>query len=296
MSICGWYEYYVVDEASKQVSLAMQFHKRGSATPDNAAAELRTLEELTHELDGTIPIRLVRKLLEDNLGGAVDLLPPSFALGYYYFLLQRAAEHVHNLCWRPRYDDLPREQRPHHQLAHAIRARETESGVTIPSYDDPVIDRAHFSIKVGLLLRRWPECSTRMTFLRWLQYLTQISDDNEGGSRAGPYRNPREGTSVYRFLFHVPTLRVAEQPVTSIGLQLRSVDDRPLLNVLKEEIEEAEDDEERQNLMEEYETIRTCLEELRYEPESLEDVLQTHAMKPSAFWECRLPRNDYLGP
>lgn len=283
MSTRGWYEFYVVDDARKEVSLAIQFYKWGDATPENALAELGTLREVTDRLQ-RVPVQLTRELLRDNLGSAFEQLPASFSLGCYYFFLQRAAEEERLAMFRlGRFADLPKEQRPDYQLGFAVGESQVLAGYRPPPKSgDPVVDRAHFSIAVATLVRRWRECSTSMNFLRWLQYVTQITKEIDMGCLAGDYEPPWDIAHLYRFFFRVPELAVTDQRVEEIELELCDRGGKPLPG---QDAGAAERDE-----------LRALFEREGFRPASLSKVLETHELVSSALWTGQLPRHHYLGP
>jgi hypothetical protein len=212
MSTRGWYEYYVVDALEREVSLAMQFYKWGDATPGNALAELGLLQEKTDLLGRHIPVGEVRTLLLDNLGSAYGSLPDSFLIGCYYFLLQRA-EKEQSPFRRCRYAHLAEQKRPDYLLGYALGVAEAKQGFEHPHHDDPTIARVMSSIGVGTLLRRWRDHCARMTFLEWLQLITQVEEEVRMGSLAGPYTQPFDTSYVYRFFFHVPGIGLTRQLV-----------------------------------------------------------------------------------
>lgn len=117
MSTRDWYELYVVDEHDRRMELSMQFYKWGDAVPGNAVYELERLEALTRQFQGVIPTHLVDDMLRSNIGESHALLPRSFALGNYFFLLLRADHEVRWGSWNLReWSSLPKEERPDFKL------------------------------------------------------------------------------------------------------------------------------------------------------------------------------------
>lgn len=293
MSTRAWYEYYVIDRAKNELSLAMQFYKWGDASVHNAVCDLEALLAATGKFGGSVPVRHVTEMLKDNLGDAVESLPPAFALGAYYFLIQRAFEEVRSPFRGLRYHDLPEEERPDYKLGYAVGVAKVERGRVMPRHDDPVIERAHFSIQVGTLVRRWLDCSTRMNFLRWLQYITQFTREIEMGCIAGEYVKSDDISYTYRLFFTVPGLDEVEQRIESIGLEICDAAGRPLRQALLDELEGVPTEDRH------LEPRRTPPAELRRvleERVSLEDMTRAHHRTTSPFWEGRLPRGGYLGP
>jgi len=296
MSTRSWYEYYVVDESTRELSLAMQFYRWAHAEPDVAVAEVDHFTSLTARLNHEPPVELVRNMLQDNLGSAFSLLRASFPLGCYYFLLTRAREELSTFAlWRNDAGGLPEEERPDYRLGFAVGHAEGMRGCRIPSFDDPVIDRAHFSISVGMFVRRWLTCSARMSFLRWIQLITLTAEKPDMGSIAGDYRKPMDISYVYRVFFHVPAIVAEGQRVDRIRLELCDASGKGLLQHLAQESERARGDE-CEWLKEQYRDVPCAVEQLQEGPTALDSLLRTYTLVPSPFWDLRLPRNEYLGP
>ena len=293
MSTRAWYEYYVIDRAQDELSLAMQFYKWGDASVSNAVCDLDVMQAATQALEGVVPVRYVGELLESNLRGAVEHLPSSFALGAYYFLVQRAAEEVHNPFRGFSHRHLPEKERPDYKLGYAVGHAEGLGGRLMPEHADPVIERAHFSIQVGMLVRRWSECSTRMNFLTWLQYITQLTEQVEMGSIAGDYEKPFDVSYTYRFFITVPSIDVKAQRRDSIGLEICDAAGRPLW---KELIDELEGVPAEYSHLEDRPSPHRGLARVIAERASLEDEARAHRLTTSPLWERRLPRGGYLGP
>ncbi|MCO5170383.1 MAG: hypothetical protein M9894_28945 [Planctomycetes bacterium] len=297
MSTRGWYEYYVVDEGRKELALAFQFYKWGDATPENAIGEVETLRALTRKLNGKVPVQHVHELLRDNLGPAFDHLPAEFPLGGYYFLLQRAAEE-HRLypfrSWRGA--DLPREERPDYKLGFEVGEAAVARGFRIPRTGDPVIDSAHFSIAVGMLVRRWEACSTELNFLTWLQFITQITREVDMGCIAGHYERPWDVSFLYRFMFRVPSLTDVDQRVKRIDVELCTGGGAPLLPTSRRAKRRADADADVELDAPERAELRRLLASSRIARAALDELRTTHRLLTSPFWERRLPRGPYLGP
>ena len=211
----------------------------------------------------------MREMLRHNLAEAYADLPPAFLLGAYYFFVQRAAEDISLRPFRARWDG-PQEECPEYQLGFAVGKAQALAGYEIPSRGDPVIDRAHFSIAVGRLVRPWGECSSSMPFLSWLQDVTQVTRAVDMGAIAGDYRQPFDVSYVYRFFFHVPALDATLQTVDAIEVEMCDPGGAPL------------DEPE--------------LERKGRGVASLASVRRTHARVTVPFWEGNLPRGSYLGP
>lgn len=91
-------------------------------------------------------------------------------------------------------------------------------GVDIPKHEDPVVDRAHFSIAVGHLVRTWREHQHERTFLGWLQRIAEIDEEQNYNYRTGYYRKDVEMSYLYRFFVHVPHL-ARPQPIDAITIE-----------------------------------------------------------------------------
>lgn len=119
MSTRGWYEYYVLNEADRTISLSMQFYKWGDAIPGNALCELSALKRILQSLDGRLPVFLLDEMLREQLGAAYSQLPQSFPVGCYLFFLQRAQEEE-TMFKKLRYAGMRREDRPDYQYGFQI--------------------------------------------------------------------------------------------------------------------------------------------------------------------------------
>ena len=295
MSTRGWYECYVVDDARQEVSLGMQFYRWGDAVPENALAERDELESVIDHFGGRLPVELVGGLLRDNLGEAFEQLPLAFPLGCYAFLLLRAAEEVRSPFRKFRYARLPKEERPDYQLGFAVGLAEGRQRLKVRSTGDPVVDRAHFFIRVGHLVRRWSDCSADMPFLSWLQYLTQDTLEVDMGLIAGNYECPLDVAFQYRLFLRVPGIVPQAQPVSSVGLEFCAPGGMRLLEALAEQIA-ASNRSERKHLEAERDEILRLTDSAELEPISLEELRATHTEVPSPFWGGPRPRGSYLGP
>jgi hypothetical protein len=112
-----------------------------------------------------------------------------------------------------------------------------------------------------------------MTFLRWIQYITQPTKKIAMGAIAGDYVMPLDVSYVYRFFFRVRTFDAPEVSVDSFGLQVCDQRGRELRTELLAQPRDG------------YDQVM-----------SLDQVLTAHPLISSPFWERRLPRNGYLGP
>lgn len=295
MSTRAWVEYYVVERSTRRVSLAMQFYRWAYAEPAHAAADVRELMRLTREQDGAIPVGLVRELLEENVHDAVRWLPESFPIGCYFFLLQRAVEETDRLWPVWRKSGMAEEERPDRILSNEVDEAMKAKGIATRSCGDPIIDRAHFSIGVGRFARRWEESSACMTFLRWLQYITQATAEIDFGSVAGQYEKARE-SYTHRVFFHVDHVARDTQPIDAIELEVCSGGGRSLGEQLRAVLADAEDEEDRETWLQQHAEAIRALENGPFRLTSLAEVLRDHELVSSAFWESRVPRGGYLGP
>jgi len=241
----------------------MQFYKHGDAVPFNAICELDRLEEMLGELDRSVPVAAVDELLEVNVGEAREVLPSSFSLGYYLFLVLRAELDV---SWPPltsyAWRDLPEEQRPDVQLAREVGIEGANQGYPLPDYSHPVLNRVHFSIAVGQLVHTWRRHNTKLTFLQWLQRITKITARCPAGYIAGGYRQSTD--------------------ISYLDLDVWA------------ELEEREDPEEW--LIEEVGECAKAIEDLGERRTSLDELRRSYDLVSGPFWGGEIPRGDYLGP
>lgn len=298
MSTRGWYELYVVDDGRREVSRAMQWYKWGGATPENALEERALLQSLIARLGHRPPVHLVDDLLRDNTGDAFAVLPRGFALGCYCFFLLRAAEELRSAPFRPpEWLLLPESQRPDYQLSAAVSEASALQGYRIPLTGDVTLDRAHYSIEVGKLVRRWVDHSADLTFLRWLQYLTQVSNKMRMGSLAGDYEAPWFDVSYrYQLFVRVPALDARNQRVTDIRIDLGGEGGGDLLDEVNAELAKADRADDRAYLTAERARLAELLDGARPHLTSLDAIRETHALVPSPFWAQQIPRLQYLGP
>ncbi|SLM29902.1 hypothetical protein MTBBW1_2010011 [Desulfamplus magnetovallimortis] len=121
MSTRGWYEYYTINPASKQITLSLQFYKWGDATPGNALCEWEFFAKKINETEGRLPIYYVDDMLRQQLVDLYASLPENFSVAIFLFMLQRAREESRPLSqWRWKRLDMPLEQRPDYRLGYAI--------------------------------------------------------------------------------------------------------------------------------------------------------------------------------
>ncbi len=292
MSTRGWYELYVVDEASSRMELAMQFYKWGDATPGNALYELNRFEALFDVLQGCVPVDLVDQLLEFSVGAARAHLPRAFSLGYYLFLLLRADDDTSS-PWRAwEWADLPKEERPDYQLGYQVGLESVRQGVKLAANLHPVLDRAHFSLAVGRLVHTWRKHQHEMNFLKWLHWITMISDKRvDFGHIAGDYRQAWDIAYLYRFFVHVPRLDGAQQ-IEAITLQLCEANGDELDAARGRADEDALDEWE----IEQAREHAKILSRLGDRREALDVLRRTYDLVPSPLWLGEVPRGDYLGP
>lgn len=123
-----------------------------------------------------------------------------------------------------------------------------------------------------------------MNFLRWIQYITQVTKVIDMGSLAGDHEPPSRIDHAYRYrvFLRVPEVAGADQRVDGIHLELLNSSGEPLL------ADPAHSDER--------EDLRELMKTAKCEPVSLKALGETHELLSSAFWSGELPRGDYLGP
>lgn len=147
-------------------------------------------------------------------------------------------------------------------------------GLDPPDAKDPIVAQAHFSIDVGRLIRHWEHCWKEMSFLAWIQYITQPTRERDMGSLAGSYERLRDADFLYRFFFRVPRLDPSAQPVCWIGMEALSDRTRE------------EDRQEIESWM------------ARVTPgsrTSLAALARDYRLLREPMWEKRTPRRTYVG-
>lgn len=282
MSTRGWYEYYVLNEADRTISLSMQFYKWGDAIPGNALSELSALKRILQSLDGRLPVFLLDEMLREQLGAAYSQLPQSFPVGCYLFFLQRAQEEE-TMFKKLRYAGMRREDRPDYQYGFQIGYAQARHNVSLQEYPDEYVESANGSILAGRFVRPWSDYSLKYSFLIWLQYLTQPTLDADMGSIAGDYRAPFDISYIYRFFVFVPEMDYGQR-IGDIRLQ---VCDRRGANLPVEnwgDIQEEEDDESSY----EADAVNELREGFSYggeKPYSLQEAVKAYEMIEAKFWE-----------
>jgi hypothetical protein len=204
MSTRAWYEYYVIDQERQRMSLAMQFYKWGDGTPENALEEWQFFRDQLNRADGRLPIVWVEDLLREQLGLLYGSLPENFSTGAFLFLLQRAAEErspFHHWGYR----DLPKEQRPNYRLGFAIGKAMALAGFQPRSHPNPYLDTLLAFVGAGHFVRRWRDYGAKLSVLDWLQYLTQVTFEQDMGSIAGSFVSSSDVSFRYRlFIWNEP--------------------------------------------------------------------------------------------
>jgi hypothetical protein len=294
MSTRGWYEYYVVDRSARTMSKAMQSYCWGDPGPAGAVEDRAMLERVTELLDGRPPLRFVHDLFDENLGEARRTLPLGFELGAYYFLLQRANDDENSLFRPWRILGAPKEEQPDYRLGYLVGRAQGKGGYSIPTWEHAVVDRAHFSIEVGILVHRSPECSSSMTFLRWLQYISQYTKEIHMGLVAGDYSRPSDISYIHRFFIEVATLEEREPRVKAIRLELCDRAERSTWDELERDVAEALEGSRLRIVRPE--RVNEQLPRATEMRTSLDELRRDYDLISSPMWEGRLKGNGYLGP
>jgi len=282
MSTRGWYEYYVVNETDRTISLSMQFYKWGDAIPWNALCELAALKRVLQNLNGRLPVFLLDEMLREQLGAGYKQLPQSFPVGCYLFLLQRAQEEE-TASKKLRYAGMRKEERPDYQYGFQIGYAQGRHKVSLQEYPDEYVQSANGSIIAGSFVRPWSDYSLKHSFLIWLQYLTQPTMDVDMGSIAGDYRAPFDISYIYRFFIFVPEIDYGQR-IVDIRLQVCDRGGTDLLAGNWGDIQKEKGNESSYKA--------DVINELRdgfgsdgEKPYSLQEAVEAYEMIESKFWE-----------
>ena len=281
MSTRAWYEYYVLDEATKRISLSMQFYKWGDAVPENALTELLFFKETREKIGGGFPVFLLDDMLKEQLGPAYRMLPVSFSTACYLFLVQRAWE---ELSWTKgiKYRDMPKKERPDYKYGYQLGRAMALHGFPDREEDDEFVDWANCFIAAGKYVRPWADYALKLNVLQWIQYLTQDTMELDMGSIAGFFSTDFDNSFIYRYFIFVPQ-RECHQPIEAIKLQVCDRAKRDLLSAgpvrkgLSEDLEEWYSEMRGE--------LRQGFAEAGEQPYSLEEALKSYKMVPSAFWD-----------
>jgi hypothetical protein len=284
MSTRSWYEYYVLEEEKKEISLSMRYYKWGDAFPEEAIGEYAFFRKLLYKFSGKLPVHLLEEMLQDNLGPAYEYLHQSFSLGCYFFFLHRTKDYFSpfkRLC-----GTTPTEETSEYKLGYAVGLAQSRSSYAMKKYDDENIDMANFFIKTGKLLRRWPPLSLRWGFFKWIHYLTLFEDKVEMGAIAQDGPKPFDVSYLYRFLICVPKIKLGqEQEIRKIKLQLCTSGGKDLLPSLEKNITSTKDEDEKKYLKRDLESIQKSLEEEKVELFFLEEEKKTNTQILSHLFE-----------
>lgn len=281
MSTRGWYEYYVLDPATKTRSLSMQFYKWGDATPENALLEWQFLKGHIDRADGLLPVVWLDDLLREQLGASYGGLPCHFSMAAFLFLIQRAAEEsARYRYWK--YRELPEEQRPDYRLGLELGEAMVLNGFSPRHHKDKHLDRVLGFIGTGHFVRPWKEYALSWSVLEWLQYLTQITLETDMGSIAGDYRKPyRDVNYVYRlFIWAAPDRLFG---IDRLAIQLCDRDGNDLLTAVEESSSGPSDDRS-EYARQEAAQLRRRIAELDADMFSLSQADEDYSPAPDWFW------------
>lgn len=283
MSTRAWYEYYVVDAARNDITLAFQFYKWGDGGPENALTELAFLNKKVHGHQGQLPAVWLDGLLREQLGELYPVLPDHFSLAAFLFLLQRANEEMHR--WTPsEYSKMPKEQRPDYRLGFAIGYAIAVNAFQPQRHIDPHLDRVLTFIATGHFVRPWKHYGLRLSVLQWLQYLTQVTFEKDMGSISGDFAVPRFDISfIHRFF--IWTNPDAPDLIDRIAIQLCDCDGADLLSP-PPTVAGAFGDDHAYQLKFADELTRE-IGRLGTETWSLSTALESFRMTPDHFWKLK---------
>lgn len=286
MSTRGWYEFYVVDEKNKEVTLALQFYKWGDATWGNALWERRRLEELVGVLEGVFPTRLVEALLEHNLGGQGLALGGAFHTCYYAYLLLRAAHEVGSPLFSLSSEWLSQIK----TLSYEVGRAEAQQGYQLDLHKNPVIQRAHLSIAVGRLVRPWSEYQSRISLLNWLHFITMPGKEIEMGHILGESMPSFDIDYRHRFFFSVQELTPHAQRIERIRVQVCDPRGEDLRDALTWELQSPSRGEADEVMMDyrrsrasELEKVERALQQAAPHIERLSELMTSHRLTRGIF-------------
>lgn len=286
MSTRGWYEYYVINEKSKELSLALQFYKWGDAVPENAIDELQIFEGILKDLGKKLPIYLLDNMLKENLDDSYIHLPKYFSIACYFFFLQRAQEELSPIKYMfRRLNKDSDDNDPLSELVRLVKYVSDRKKYKIEMGTNNVANLAHIFIASGAVLKRWPPFSLRWTFLRWIHYLTEVKDVIDMGSIACDYRITGDESYIYRFFFYIPDQFLEqEQPIEKISLEICDRSGNELLTELQAQIESEKNEENKEDLKKELTGIKKLIEDSKPELFSLSVALNLYTWcYPSLF-------------
>jgi hypothetical protein len=139
-------------------------------------------------------------LLRQQLGELYARLPTHFSVAAFLFLIQRAEEErspFRNWDFRK----LPKDERPDYRLGFAIGKAMALAGFQPQEHPDALLDHVLGFIGAGHFVRPWRDYGLTWSVLQWLQYLTQVTLQQEMGSIAGDMQAP--GDIGYRYRFFI---------------------------------------------------------------------------------------------
>lgn len=281
MSTRAWYEYYVLNRDTRRLSLAMQFYKWGNGTPENALWEYRFFRRHLEANGDRLPIVWVDDLLKDQLGELYNGLPSHFAIGAFFFLLQRAREEGSDFrsC---RYLNLPKTERPDYRLGYDLGRAEILFQCPLKPHPDPDFERLREFVVIGHYLRPWLLYGARWSVLQWLQYLTQITLEIDMGSIAGETQRNWDIAHIYRFFYW--TQSGNPLAINRIGIQLCDAYGDDLLPQLQSGGED-KNEENQAYAREQARQLQQTMRTMRRSAYTLRKALQHFSQEPDTFWQ-----------
>lgn len=283
MSTRGWYEFYVLDLDNSEMSLAMQFYKWGDATPENAIAEWCFFQNKIEEHQGKFPLNSVNELLQNQLGPLYDNLPKYFAVGTFFFMLQRARENLSGFK-SLNYINLAKENRPDYRLGFALGMAKVANRYAISSHPDPYLTEVEDYLAIGYLLREWKNYGLKLNVLQWLQYLTQDTLQRDMGSIASSFHRTDTDWFSYVYRFFIGIHSQDDMKIDNIRLSTCYMNGSDMFAPLQQT-------NKRQDLGEEYEEERSHLKDLVNKHHvhlyTLDEAQNDFTMISDNFWKLR---------
>lgn len=284
MSTRGWYEFYVLEEKTSQIFLPMKFYKWGDATPHNAIIELNTLKDIIGSCNNTVFVEPLEKMLKEQLVELFSELPKAFHLGCYLFFLQRACEEYRR--WNRIYYSLRSEEdREDYQFGFTLGQALIKENYKLEKHENDYVNWANMFVATGAVVRKWNSSCSRMGFLSWIQYLTQVKDEIDMGSIAGHKEAPFDISFIYRFFFVVPEFS-RKQRITDIKIELCDQYGKNIIEAWKSTIEdETVDEYGKKYTQEELQDLEQLIENNKIELLPLKRALESNKMHYSLMWK-----------
>ncbi len=310
MSTRGWYEYYTINQASKQMTLSMQFYKWGDATPGNALCEWLFFKEKLKETKGCLPVHLLDDMLKEQLKELYDGLPENFSVTAFLFMLQRASESLRYENRRWASMNVPLKQRPDYRLGYEIG--KTMTGKSLEKYaallnmafseKKEALDKLNYDfreaytesaekmddhlktvvefIDIGNYIRPWKKYGLTFSVMEWLQYLTQVTLVRDMGSIAGHSESPWDHSFLYRLFIWLS--REDFFKIDQIAIELCDANGESLFST-----REKDDEFEKESFQEINAELSNEVDKYDIKIYSLSDANEEFELTADKFWKIK---------